>query len=109
MMSGNQITATVKAVATIQVHVIPNAKNDKIAGDHGDAIKITLRAAALEGKANAALRCFLAEQLNVPQRAIVLVRGQRSRNKVIRVERLSEEAIRRSLMTSFQIRAASSA
>ena len=59
MMSGNQITATVKAVATIQVHVIPNAKNE-IVGDHGDAIKITLRAAALEEKANAALRCFLA-------------------------------------------------
>ena len=83
----------------IRVHVIPNAKNDKIVGDHGDAIKIKLRAAVLEGKANAALRCFLAEQLNVPQRAIVLVRGQRSRNKVIRIEGLSEEAIRRSLMT----------
>jgi len=47
MLSGNQITATVKAVATIQIHVIPNAKNDKIAGDHGDVIKIKLRAAAL--------------------------------------------------------------
>jgi uncharacterized protein (TIGR00251 family) len=68
-------------VATLRVHIIPNAKIDKIVGEHGDAIKIKLRAPAIEGKANAALRSFLAEKLSVPQRAIVLERGQRSRDK----------------------------
>jgi uncharacterized protein (TIGR00251 family) len=67
-------------------------------GAHGDAIKIKLRAPAVEGKANSALRCFLAEELNIPQRAIVLLHGQRSRDKVIRIDGLSEEAIRRSLV-----------
>jgi len=87
-------------VATIRVHIIPNANSAKVVGEHGDAIKIKVCAAAIEGKANAALRRFLAEKLGVPQRAIVLERGKRSRDKVIRINRLSEEDIRRCLPES---------
>jgi uncharacterized protein len=57
-----------------------------------------LQAPAIEGKANTALRRFLAEKLSIPQRAIVLERGQRSRDKVIRINRLSDEDIRRRLL-----------
>ena len=86
-------------MTTIRVHVIPNAKIDKMVGEHGDAIKIKLRAPAVEGKANTALRRFLAEKLSIPQRAIVMEHGQRSREKVIRIDGLTEEQIRRFLMT----------
>ena len=81
------------AVTTIRVHVIPNAKIDKVLGEHGDAIKIKLRAPAVEGKANTALRRFLAEKLSIPQRAIVLEHGERSRDKVIRIDGLSEKEV----------------
>jgi uncharacterized protein (TIGR00251 family) len=86
-------------VTTIRVHVIPNAKIDKVAGEHGDAIKIKLRAPAIEGKANTALRKFLAEKLSISQRAIVLERGERSRDKVLRIDGLSEKTIREFLTT----------
>jgi uncharacterized protein len=92
------VKLSAEPVATIRIHIIPNAKIDKIVGEHGDAIKIKLRVPAVEGKANTALRCFLAEKLNIPQRAIVLLHGQRSRDKVIRIDGLSEEAIRRFLV-----------
>jgi uncharacterized protein (TIGR00251 family) len=85
-------------VTTIRLHVIPNAKIDKVVGEHGDAIKIKLRAPAVEGKANAALRRFLAEKLSIPQRAIALECGKRSRDKVIRIDGLSEKDIRRGLL-----------
>jgi uncharacterized protein len=85
-------------VTTIRVHVIPNAKIDKVVGQHGEAIKIKLRAPAVEGKANAALRRFLAEKLSIPQRAIVLDRGETSRDKVIRIDGLGEADIRRRLI-----------
>jgi uncharacterized protein len=91
-------TISVEPVATIRVHIIPNAKINRVVGEHADAIKIKLRAPAVEGKANAALRSFLAEELNIPQRAIVLERGERSRDKVIRIDGLSEEDIRRRLL-----------
>jgi uncharacterized protein (TIGR00251 family) len=85
-------------MATLRVHIIPNAKIDTVMGEHGDAIKIKLRAPAVEGKANAALRKFLAEELDIPQRAIVLERGERSRDKVIRIDDLNEEVIYRRLL-----------
>ena len=81
-------------MATLRFHIIPNAKTDKVIGEHGGAIKVKLRAAAVEGKANAALRRFLAEELNVAQQAIVLERGRTSRNKLIRIDGLSGEDVR---------------
>jgi len=79
---------------------VPNAKQDKIAGQfaaaspsrggHGSAIKIKLRAPAVDGKANAALRRFLAEKLRIAVHDIVLEQGEKSRNKVVRIDSLSE-------------------
>jgi uncharacterized protein len=84
-------------MTTIRVHVTPNAKIDRVAGEHGDAIKIK-RAPAVDGKPNAALCKFLAANLRVPQRAILLALGERSRDKVIRIDGLSEEEVRRGLL-----------
>jgi len=82
----------------LRVHIIPNSKIDKVSGEYNSAIKIKLRAPAVDGKANAALRRFLAERLSVPQRAIVLESGERSRDKVIRIDDLSEEVVLRRLL-----------
>ena len=67
-------------------------------GEHEAAIKIRLRAPAVEGKANAALRSFLAEELKISERSIVLERGQKSREKIIHVEGLSEGEVRSRLL-----------
>jgi uncharacterized protein (TIGR00251 family) len=85
-------------MATLRFHILPNAKRDTVVGQYGEAIKIKLRAPAVEGKANAALRSFLAEELNISQRAVVLESGQRSRGKVIRIDGMSEENVRSRLL-----------
>jgi uncharacterized protein (TIGR00251 family) len=87
-------------MATLRFHIVPNAKQNKVMGEHGASIKIKLRAPALEGKANAALRSFLAERLNISERRIVLERGQKSREKMIRIEGLSEEDVRCRLLAT---------
>ena len=84
-------------MATLRFHIVPNAKADSVVGEHGDAIKIKLRAPAVGGKANAALRSFLSAQLEIPERQIVLELGTRSRDKIIRIDGLSDEAVRRCL------------
>ena len=84
-------------MAILRVHVVPNAKVDSVVGVHGGAIKIKLRAPAVDGKANAALIRFLAEQLKLPRDAIVLKRGQKSRGKTIQIHGLSEEDVCRRL------------
>ena len=81
----------------VRVHVVPGAKIDGVVGEHAGAMKIKLRAPAVEGKANAALIRFLAEQLKLPRHSIVLERGRRSRDKVIRIDGLTEEDVRRRL------------
>jgi len=88
----------ISRVAILRIHVIPNAKIDSIVGEHGSAVKIKLRAAAVEGKANAALIRFLAEQMELPRHAIVLQRGHKSRDKLIRVDGLSQKDVRRRLL-----------
>ena len=80
-------------MAILQVHVIPNARSDVVVGKHGGALKIKLRAPAIEGKANAALLRFLAEQLKLPRKAIVLKSGEKSRDKTIQIRGLSEEDV----------------
>ena len=86
-------------VAIVRIHIVPNAKVDGVVAEHGGAIKIKLRAAAVEGKANAALIRFLADQLNLSRQAIALQRGHKSRDKLIRVDGLSVEDVRRRLIT----------
>jgi len=85
-------------MATLHFHIVPNAKEDKVTGEHGTAIRIKLRAPAVEGKANEALRNFLAERLKISARSIVLEYGQKSREKVIRIEGLNAEEVRRRLL-----------
>jgi uncharacterized protein (TIGR00251 family) len=83
---------------TLRFHVVPNAKQNKVMGEYGDAIKIKLRAPPMEGKANAALRSFLADALKISERQIVPEHGQKSRDKLIRIDGLSEEDARRRLL-----------
>ena len=85
-------------MAILRFHIVPNAKVNKVVGEHGAAIKIKLRAPAVEGKANAALRRFLAEELKISERQIVLEHGEKSRDKSIRIEGLTGEAVRERLL-----------
>ena len=80
-------------MAILQVHVVPNARSDVVVGEHGGALKIKLRAQPIERKANAALLLFLAEQLKLPRKAIVLKSGEKSRDKTIQIHGLSKEDV----------------
>lgn len=85
-------------MAILRVHVVPNAKRDSVVGEHGGAVKVKLRAPAVEGKANAALVRFLAKEIKLPRHDIVLQRGHNSRDKLIRVNGLSQEDVWRRLL-----------
>ena len=97
-MRRSETAATINRMTILRFHILPNAKQNNVMGEHGSAIKIKLRAPAVEGRANAALCSFLAERLNIPERMIVLQRGQKSRDKIIQIESLSEEDVRSRLL-----------
>lgn len=74
---------------TLELKTIPNAPRDEIAGWLGDALKVKVHAPALEGRANDALLEFLADKLGVHRRDVTLVRGDKSRHKVVRIAGLT--------------------
>ena len=67
------------------VHAQPGAKRTGVAGLHGNALKVRLAAPALEDRANEALIDFVAEALGASRRDVVLVSGERSREKRLRI------------------------
>jgi uncharacterized protein len=83
--------------ATFAVKVHPRAKKNAITGEVGDAIKLSLTALPIEGRANQACVEFLANLLKVPRSLVAIASGQHSRSKVIRVVGLAAEETRRRL------------
>lgn len=78
---------------TLELKTIPNAPRDEIAGWLDGALKIKVRAPAIEGRANDALLAFLAAKLGVPRRAVALIRGDKSRHKAVRIDGLDLAAV----------------
>ena len=71
--------------ATFSVRVHPRAARTAITGTVGDALKLTLSAPPVDGRANDALGEFFAEVFSVRRGAVQVLTGERSRNKVIRI------------------------
>src|SRR5260370_3571824 len=67
------------------VRVQPRASKDEIVGEMGGALKVRLRAPALEDRANESLVEFLAELLKTPTSAVRIQSGQRSRTKSMEI------------------------
>lgn len=77
------------AGATFTVRLHPRAKKNAITGELGDALKLSLTAPPLEGRANSACIEFLADLLKLPRSSITIAAGQASRNKLIRISGVS--------------------
>jgi uncharacterized protein (TIGR00251 family) len=77
--------------------VHPRAKHNVITGEVGDALKLSLTAPPVDGKANEACIDFLAKLLEVPRSSVTIAAGQSGRNKVIRVAGLSAQQVRERL------------
>jgi uncharacterized protein (TIGR00251 family) len=57
-----------------------------VAGLHGGRLKVRIAAPAVDGRANDALERYLAETLGVPRSAVRVVKGERSRDKIVAVD-----------------------
>jgi uncharacterized protein (TIGR00251 family) len=58
----------------------------------GDAILVRLNAPPVDGAANEALIAFLSDVLGVRRRDISLIAGEKSRDKRVRVDGVSQQA-----------------
>ncbi|HWR71872.1 MAG TPA: DUF167 domain-containing protein [Nitrospirota bacterium] len=84
--------------AVLSLRVQPRASRNGIVRMESGGFKVRLTAPAVENAANEALVKFLSEKLDVPRSAVVIVSGQSSREKRVRIEGISEDTARMLLM-----------
>ena len=87
-------------MARIFVRLTPGSARESIEGWDEDGqgrryLKVRVRAAPIEGRANAALLALLADALGVARSRLTLARGDTARLKAIDIEGVGEEDISR--------------
>jgi uncharacterized protein len=90
------------ADGTIEIRVVPRAGKSGIAGMRGESLLVRLNAAPVDGAANAELIDVLADALDVPKRAVSIIGGERSRQKRVRVEGLTQALIDSKLISKLR-------
>jgi hypothetical protein len=75
------------------VHVQPRSKKPGVGGVHGDALKVRVSAAPVDGKANDAVIEMLAQSFGVATAKVRIVGGFGARRKVIEVDGVAKEAV----------------
>jgi len=71
----------------ITVSVKAGAKKDLVEPGEADTLRVWVRAAAREGKANAAVEKLLAAYFGIPWHQVSIVQGRTSRQKVVEIKR----------------------
>ncbi len=66
--------------------VIPRSRQSRFAEIRGEALLIRLAAPPVEGKANLALKRFLADAFGVALGRVHIEQGERNRSKIIRID-----------------------
>ena len=85
MTAGRAAPQRADGACRLVVHVVPNARRDEVDGWHDGALRIRLAAVPLDGKANEALVAFVASELDLPRRAVRVLRGASSRHKQLAI------------------------
>ncbi len=69
----------------LAVRVIPRARKDSVDGERGGRLVVRVTAAPLDGRANRAVCRVVAAHLSLPARAVTVIAGEKSRDKVLQV------------------------
>ena len=79
------------------MRVQPRAARDEIVGERDGVLIVRLTAPPVEGRANDALCRLLAKRLGLGRTHVAVVRGHRSRDKLVRIDGMAGDAVRAAL------------
>jgi uncharacterized protein len=82
----------------IRVRLTPRAARDHIASDDSDGYLVRVTAPPVDGRANDALCRLIARRAGIAPSRVTLVRGAKSREKVVSVEGVDAAALRERLL-----------
>ena len=86
---------TGKQPARISVRVQPNAKRNEAVRFEDGVMHLKIAAPPVKGKANEALLTFLSDVLGVSKSRLTIEKGATSRTKVLAVEGMSLEEVKK--------------
>ena len=90
------------ASVSLSIHVRPKASRTRLAGLHGEALKLCITSPPVDGKANAAVIRFFAKLFKIPKAAVTIASGESSRDKRLILAGISAdqaEAVLQPLLT----------
>ena len=65
--------------------------------ERNGVLRVSVAAAPVDGQANAALCNLIAKRAGIARGRVTVIRGERSREKVVRVDGLTSDDLRRAL------------
>ncbi|HEY4917193.1 MAG TPA: DUF167 family protein [Solirubrobacteraceae bacterium] len=83
--------------AQLTIHLTSRAKRNAIVEERDGVLRVSVAAAPVEGQANAALCKLIAKRAGIARGNVRVIRGVRSREKVVYVEGLALAELRRAL------------
>jgi predicted GNAT superfamily acetyltransferase/uncharacterized protein YggU (UPF0235/DUF167 family) len=83
--------------AELTVHLTPRAKRNAIVEERDGVLRVSVAAAPVDGQANAALCKLIAKRAGIARGHVSVIRGERSREKLVHVEGLALGELRRAL------------
>ncbi|MCP9491779.1 MAG: DUF167 domain-containing protein [Solirubrobacteraceae bacterium MAG38_C4-C5] len=83
--------------AHLTIRLQPRARRNAIGEEREGVLRVSVAAAPVDGQANAALCKLIAKRVGVARGRVSVVRGERSRQKVVRVDGLAAAEVRSAL------------
>lgn len=80
---------------TLKVRVQPKASRNQVDGFEDGTLRLRVTAPPAEGKANTRVIALMAKALGVSKSRLEIVRGHGSRDKVVSIDTLTEQEVRR--------------
>jgi len=85
--------AAVEGGTLVRVRVTPRAGRSEITGTRDGRLLVRLAAPPVDGAANDTLVTLLARRLDLPARAVTIVRGEHGREKQVRIAGLPPDQV----------------
>ncbi|MEA2299055.1 MAG: uncharacterized protein QOF77_1991 [Solirubrobacteraceae bacterium] len=81
----------------LAVRLQPRARRNAIVAEEDGVLRVSVAAPPIDGLANAALCKLVAKRAGIARGRVSVVRGERSREKVLRVEGVARAELRQAL------------
>ena len=81
----------------LRVRVTARASRDELVGLRDGVLHVRVSAPPVDGKANRAVTRLIAKALGVGRTSVTVIKGERSRDKVVAIEGVEPDAVLRAL------------